>query len=95
MKEYEVWSEGYSDNGGRSGAQFHGKVGAENFDEACVKLLGKHLDRNPDDSYRRGSIRREMEPGIARTQSIMNGGNYSIWACQLFDNEADARKSFG
>jgi hypothetical protein len=23
------------------------------------------------------------------------GGRWSIWACRLFDNEADARKSFG
>ncbi len=23
------------------------------------------------------------------------GGEYSFWGCRLFDNEADARKSFG
>lgn len=70
MKEYEIWSEGYADNGGHEGAHFHGKCEAGNFDEACIKLMEAKLDKNSD-------------------------GTNSIWGCRLFDNEADARKSFG
>lgn len=36
-------------------------------------------------------MRKDPEHGIRRTQ---NGG-YAIWACELFDNEEDARKAFG
>ena len=51
-----------------------------------------NLDKNSDGTYRRGSYRGESAPGVNRANLK---GNYSIWACQLFDNEADARKSFG
>lgn len=53
------------------------------------------LDKNSDGTYRRGSYRGDLPPGIERTEAIKKGGNYSIWGCQLFDNEKDARKSFG
>lgn len=92
MKEFEVWSEGYSATGEHSGAIYHGIVAAETFDEACIKVMGDKLDKNSDGSYRRGGYRGNAEPGIDRAKLQ---GNYSIWACQLFDNEADARKSFG
>lgn len=51
-----------------------------------------NLDKDHDGNFRRGSYRGEAEPGIDRATLK---GNYSIWACQLFDNEKDARKSFG
>lgn len=62
---------------------------AEYFHKKGEKL---NLDKHSDGSYRRGSYRGEVAPGIDRATMK---GNYSIWACQLFDNEADARKSFG
>ena len=80
MKEYEVWTEGFQVTGESGEATFHGKVMAESFDEACIKLLGKYLDKDPDqpDGYRRNRL-----------------GRYSTWACGCFDNEAGARKGFG
>jgi len=75
MEEYEVWMEGFSATGERSGAQFQGKIKSESFAGACEKLVGKQLDKNTDGSYRYGIP--------------------SIWGCRLFDNEKDARKSFG
>jgi len=48
LKEYEVWSEGYAVTGGASGAQFHGRVKAESWREACDKLLGGEADYDRD-----------------------------------------------
>ena len=67
MKTFKIWSEGYSITGNSSEAMFHGEIDAENFEDACAKLLGDKLDKN----------------------------RLSIWGCRLFDNELDARKSFG
>ncbi len=54
-----------------------------------------NLDKDHDGEYRRGPLVTPMEPGIARAEALKRGGNYCIWGCQLFDNEADARKAFG
>lgn len=71
----------------------------KDWEGKIYKLKGSplNLDKNSDGTYTRGGFRgaRDMEPGIARTEAVRKGGNYSIWACQLFDNEADARESFG
>ena len=79
-KEFEVWTEGYAATGQSQGATFHGKVMAESFDEACIKLLGSSLDKNINspDGYKR-NLR----------------GFMSVWACGCFDNETDARSYFG
>ena len=47
MKKFEVWSEGYRATGESAGAQFHGEAMAENFIEACEKVLGDSIDREP------------------------------------------------
>jgi len=52
MKEYEVWSEGFSATGGSSGASFHGKAIADSFDDACIQVLGSRLDRVGDELCR-------------------------------------------
>jgi hypothetical protein len=79
-KMFEVWSEGYAATGESSGATFHGKTMAETFDEACIKLVGKDLDTDESE-----------KDGYNRTSN----GKMSIWGCELFDNEKDARASFG
>lgn len=100
MKLYQVWSEGYAATGERSGARLEGEAVAENFDDACIAVCCDRLDKEPDGSYRRGTYRQTgplgyIPPGIERLKAIERKGNYSIWGCQLFDNEQDARKSFG
>ncbi len=111
MKEYEIWIEGYAATGEHSTASLIGRASGETFDEACInfrqpddiirafdkEIIVKkgaplELDKNQDGSLRRGSYRGYLEPGVDR---MTRQGNYSIWACQLFDNEADARVSFG
>jgi hypothetical protein len=95
MKEFEIWSEGYAATGEYSSAYCYGKFMGETFDDACINSrqhcsLG--LDTNSDGTYRRGNYRGDKIEGKDKENKV---GNYSIWACQLFDNEADARKSFG
>lgn len=111
MKEFEIWSEGYMATGEHSTAYFHGKSKGETFDDACVNfkqendIIGEwdgkvivkkgqslKLDINSDGTYRRGSYRGDKIDGKYKENQI---GNYCLWACQLFDNEEDARKSFG
>lgn len=111
MKEFEIWSEGYAATGEHATADFIGKSMGNNFDEACenfrypkditVEYTGDviikkgaplSLDRNTDGSYRRGSFRSHNSPN---PELLNPDGNYSCWACQYFDNEIDARKSFG
>ena len=67
--------EGFNATGQSQDAQKLGEIEANDFYEACEKLVGKDLDKKAD-----GSFRYDYP---------------SIWACQLFDNEADARKNFG
>lgn len=79
MREFEIWSEGYAATGEHQPAVFEGKVTAETFDQAVINLLGHRLDKDAD------------QPDGYRRRS----GRLCIWACEIFDNEADARKSFG
>ncbi len=80
LKEFEVWTEGFAITGQSSGATLHGKVTAESFDQACIKVLGSCLDKddNEPDGYRRDSE-----------------GNMCVWACSCSNNETEARKYFG
>jgi hypothetical protein len=66
---YEVWSEGYRITGNDGTATLEGRIEADNFHDACVKLLGERLDKGRDE--------------------------LSVWGCRLFDNETEARVSFG
>lgn len=80
MRKFEVWTEGYAASGESSGAIFHGSVDADTFDEACIKVFGDDLDKDPlqSDGYRRN-----------------RDGRMSIWACGCYDDEGEARVSFG
>ena len=68
-KEFAVWSEGYATTGLGGGANFHGKILAKSFKDACVKVF--------------------------RGDKLFDPESLTYWGCKLFDNEADARKSFG
>jgi hypothetical protein len=94
MKEWEIWTEGYRATGEHADASFDGKFPGETFDEAVENYLKEREATNFHDirSYYRKS---EMYTG-RNTDGIMELKTvHSIWACRLFDNEADARKSFG
>lgn len=77
---YTVWTEGYAATGESAPAYCHGQVEATSFDEACIKLLGNSLDKD-----------KSQPDGYGRSRN----NTYSVWACACFDNETDARASFG
>ena len=86
MKEWEIWSEGYAATGEHSGAHFHGKFPGETFDDA-VEYANKH--------HKLGAERNGRDRYINDNYYAQRRSNWNIWACNLFDNESDARKSFG
>jgi hypothetical protein len=79
MKEYEIWIEGHAATGDIACAKFMGKQEAETFEDACIKKIGHLLDKDS-----------EQPDGYRR-----RGGRFCVWACCCYDNEIDARKSFG
>lgn len=86
MKEYEIWIEGYVATGESSRASFIGKAMGETFEEACRNF------REPEDQFIWG-IQVKKKGGALKLDS-----HYpypSSWACRLYDNETDARRSFG
>jgi antirestriction protein len=85
-KEFEIWSEGYRATGEHGTATFHGKFPGNTFDEA-VENFKKAYEGTVDT--------REVYEEINSDGIMPKKLQHSIWACRLFDNEADARKSFG
>ena len=85
-KEWEIWSEGYAATGERSGAHFHGKFPGETFDEA-VEYANKKVKLGAE-PYTRSAF-------VTDEHFKNRRSSWKIWGCALFDNEADARKSFG
>lgn len=95
LKEWEVWSEGYVATGESGPAMLHGKFKARTFREACdICFFTSYLEE-----LKKQHIE---EPEFAPTrapwsidQLSYDRRNLTLWACRLFDNERDARKSYG
>ncbi|HTB99873.1 MAG TPA: hypothetical protein VK705_04265 [Ferruginibacter sp.] len=91
LKEYEIWEEGYSATGEHGGAIFLGKSIGRSFKEACCKLMcEKHLEY----------LKEVQSDEYNGYDNPNDGWSYdpstnTKWGCHLFDNEVDARKSFG
>lgn len=88
MKEYEIWIEGYAATGEHSPASFIGKSKGDNFEDAC-----KNFEYPENIMSFLGD-----EIIIHKGDKLKLDTHYpypSIWACILYDNETDARKSFG
>jgi len=82
----EIWMEGYRATGESSTATMLNQYHADSFDEA-MKL---YMEDNP------GYV--DVKKVGKNSKSVRDDSftkEYSIWACRLFDNETDARKSFG
>ncbi len=43
METFEIWSEGYTDNGGRTGAIYFGSVEGKDFKDACKSLCERNV----------------------------------------------------
>lgn len=84
-REYEIWIEGYAATGEHSTASYIGKGFGETFEEAVINF------RYPDDGEPINLDKDENQPDGFRRY----GGRLCSWACGYFDNESDARKSFG
>lgn len=78
MKIYEVYIEGYRDNGGGAPAEYLGQHSGNTFAEAA----------------RRACVSRYGEKDTKIYFSI-HGGIPAFWGCGLYDNYADAARSFG
>ena len=87
IREFEIWAEGYSASGESGTAQMIGKGLGSTFDEAVKDYMGKNPNHGINENVRNRYI---SDESYNKRRS-----NWSIWACCLFDNEADARKSFG
>jgi hypothetical protein len=72
-KLYDIWAEGYADNGGCAGAIRLGSAQGKTFKDACKTFAEE------EETFRQYFEEEQM----------------TYWGCRLFDNEADARKSFG
>lgn len=101
-KEFEIWIEGYAATGEHSPASYVGKSRGETFEDAVINF------RYPEDVKREWAMPNE-DPILIHKGSPLNldkddkqpdgyrryAGKICSWACRYFDNEADARKSFG
>jgi len=87
MREFEIWVEGYAATGERGIAQMIGKGFGNTFDEAVEDYMSK----NPKHGIEKNDKNRYMNEQAYQNRR----SNWNIWACNLFDNEVDARISFG
>lgn len=90
--KYSIWAEGYIATG-EHGTAFEltdrNPIEANSFDDAIEELI----QRKPENThyyskYTRANFTSEEDYNNRRS-------NWSFWGCALFDNESDARKSFG
>lgn len=95
LKEYEIWMEGYSATGESGQAQFCGKYKARSFREACdIHFFTEYLAE-----VKKQQIEMPEYPPThaswAKDLLYYDREKLTYWACRLFDNETDARKSYG
>lgn len=90
VNKFEIWCEGYRISGNSSQAEFVGEFEAETFDEAV-----EEYNRTRDKSNTTAAERNTRERYPSNEAYEKRRSNWNIWACNLFNNEQDARKSFG
>lgn len=84
MKKYEVWMEGFAITGNMEKARKLGEYRAESFNEAVQMCIADEQSGKPR-PYWVGATNRH--PG--------KGHNWEVFGCRIFDNEKDARETFG
>ena len=89
LKEYEVWSEGYSSTGCHSSAYLVGKTLARNFRQACDIVMCKEHLEYIDKNNTIGTIQCSSYAGWSYDPSTL-----SDWNCKLYWSEELARKAF-
>ena len=88
LKTYEIWIEGFAATGQAQDASCLGKHKGRNFQDACMRYwLKKEIEA------RKASDRSNTYYSTKRWDYDPYSNTY--WACRMFDNEEEARKSFG
>lgn len=80
MKNYGLWVEGYAATGEHGTAKYLGQAEGDTFGEAVQNWYRD----TPDANRNYGSLRYNEKRD-----------RWSLWGCEVFDNQADARRSFG
>lgn len=91
MDKIQIWMEGYAATGESGKAQMIGEYKALDFDDAVLQLNDEAIAKYGKPSaepYTRLSF-------ISQEAFEKRRSNWKIWGCALFNNEQDARKSFG
>ncbi len=84
---FEIWVEGYAATGEHGTAQMIGTGTGDTFDEA----VQDYMKWNPKHGIKENGRGRYVSDEAYKNRR----SNWNIWGCNLYDNEADARKSFG
>ncbi len=87
MKTFQIWMEGYAATGERGTANMIGTGQGETFDDAVRDYMARTPKHGIEENGRNRYIN---ESAYQRRPS-----NWNIWGCNLYDNEAEARKTFG
>lgn len=82
----QIWMEGYAATGESATASMIGEYEAIDWDDA-VRQYKEQYPHHVDTKRVPKNIKSVRDDSFTKI--------YSIWACRLFDNAADARKSFG
>ncbi len=88
LKTFDVWMQGYAATGEHGVAHLWGTTEARSFKEACHKVaMEKQLL----------AMSKAERGEIDLTEGYWEYDPHKLtwWGCRLFDNEVDARKSFG
>lgn len=85
MKTYKIWMEGYCITRNNSKATKIGEIKAKSFLEACRKLCGTR------DDYKEETLLHNTKT----LEFYKKTKDPYIWGCKLYDNEKEARRSFG
>ncbi len=88
LYEFDVWEEGFAATGQRGEARFLGKLKGRNFQDACMRYFLKRELEFREEADKSGDW-------IDTERWDYNPYRNTYWGCNLYDNEIDARKSFG
>lgn len=90
--KYEIWMGGYRATGEYGTAQKIGESIGVDFADAVRNYMKTHPTSGIEE---RGDPKIANDELAGERMREMHKPSFSIWGCHLFDNEKDARKTFG
>lgn len=98
MDQFEIWTEGYAATGEHGLATFHGVFSGKTFDDAVEMYLKREEESGFKDIMQHyKKTEKFVECAVSPEHPLgrkLTTVHY-VWACRLFDNEKDARYSWG